>query len=344
MIQYSVIGLQYTLTCPLACAHCITESSPKVKGRMRIAQAVGYLRPISKFSSQVCFTGGEPILYHREIATVIREAKSLSLIVSLVTGAGWVTNQAKARAKIETLVSAGLTGLCISWDQYHEEFSSTERAVGLARIGIDCGLDVTVRTVTSPNRPKDEYQAAFAGLPVRFEANPAVQLGRAASLPASHFGFTSEPPTGVCSVILSPVIEPDGIVYACCGPSHYCRKPSPLILGDATKEPLEAILSRATRNPILEIILQLGPYGLYLLLQAHPIGRKRFKARSAYSGMCELCLDITNDPELVDAVHERLRDADARRIVAASKLWFDRKLMPAMQKQFQESRRVMENA
>lgn len=321
MPKYKVIGLMYTRSCPLACEHCITESSPQVKERMRLWQARDYLQAVAGFSSALGITGGEPFLYYREIAVLIREAKTLGLQTHLVTGAGWVRGEAQVRSRVEALADAGLDGLNISWDQYHEAFSTPDRAVMLARIAAESGLEVKVRTVTSATRAKDADHAIFAGLSVDLKATQIVRLGRAASLPPSHFMFSDEPPKGSCGVVFSPVIEPDGSVYACCGPAKYGRKPSPLFLGNASAEPLEDILARGLTDPILEIIYNLGPYGLHQLLKGHPFGRERFKARSAYTGICELCLDITNDPELVSALRERLLDKDAQRLVAMSALW-----------------------
>lgn len=321
MPKYKVIGLMYTRACPLACEHCITESSPEVKERMRLRQALDHLPSIARFTSALGITGGEPFLYYREVAQLVREAKRLGLKTYAVTGAGWVKEEGQTRSRIELLVDAGLDGLNISWDQYHEKFSTPERAVMLARIAAESGLDVKVRAVESATRTKEEDQAIFAGLPVTLGSNQIVRVGRAASLPASHFMVFDAPPARSCSAVYSPVIEPDGSVYACCGPAKYGRKPSPLLLGDATAESLEDILERALKDPILEIIHDLGPYGLYRLLKDHPIGQKRFKARSTYTGICELCLDITSDPELVRALRDRLLDKDAQRFVAASRLW-----------------------
>lgn len=326
MREYKVIGLMYTRACPLACAHCLTESSPQVKERMRFQRARTYVHAIARFGPGLCFTGGEPFLYHREIAALIGEAKSLGLRSSIVTGAGWVRGEDRARSRIAAMVEAGLNDLCISWDQYHEAFSNRERAVMLARIATEAGLNVKVRSVDSATRSSEEDHKIFAGLPVEFQTNQIVLLGRAASLPASHFVFSDAPPKGVCGVVYSPIVEPDGLVYACCGPSHYGRKPSPLLLGDTSKEPLEDILERGLNDPILEIIYNLGPYGLYHLLMDHPVGRERFKKRSSYTGMCELCLDITGDPELVKILREMLGGKDAQRLLVASALWRKRKL------------------
>lgn len=321
MRKYEVIGLMYTRSCPLACAHCITESSPQVKERMRLQHARTYVQSIARFGSMLCFTGGEPFLYHREIATLIGEARSFGLETSIVTGAGWVRSEGRTRARIAEMVEAGLNDLCISWDQYHEAFSNRERAVMLARIATEAGLSVKVRSVISATRSSEEDHLAFAGLPVELQTNQIVQLGRATSLPASHFMISDEPPKGVCSVVFSPIVEPDGLVYACCGPSHYGRKPSPLFLGDAAAEPLADILERGLNDPLLEIIYNLGPFGLYHLLMDDPVGREQFAKRSTYTGICELCLDITGNPELVKVLRERLSGRDAQRLVLASALW-----------------------
>lgn len=321
MRKYKVIGVMYTRGCPLACEHCITESSPEVKERMRLRQARDYLPTIASFCSEFGITGGEPFLHYRDIAVLIRDAKKLGLKTYVVTGAGWVKDEAQTRSRVKLLVDAGLNGLNISWDQFHEAFSTPEKATMLARIAVEAGLYVSVRAVISAIRTKEEEQAKFAGLPVKLAATRLVRLGRAASLPTSHFEVSDQLPQGNCGVVSSPVIEPDGSVYACCGPAKYGGRPSPLLLGDATKEPLDDILARGLKDPILETIHNLGPYGLFQLLKDHPVGRERFKARSTYTGICELCLDITSDPELVSALRERLLEKDVQRLVVASGLW-----------------------
>ena len=320
-MEYGIVGLMYTRTCPLACKHCITLSSPEIKERMRFDQAAAYIETIPAFSRQLCFTGGEPLLYYRDIVKLIRIAKASGLKVSLVTGAGWVRTEAQVRSRVETIATAGLSTLCISWDEYHEAYSSSDRPVLLARLAIEAGLDVTVRTVNPADAQPTDYHRQFAGLPIKLQQQGVIKLGRAASLPRSHFEFTSQLPGGACNVVYSPVIEPDGRVFACCGPSHFARDSSPLLLGNAKVEPLADILERGLKDPILEIIYNVGPIGLYQLIKDHPAGRENFKPRSAYTHFCELCLDITNNAKLITAIRERLGDRDAQRLVAISRLW-----------------------
>lgn len=323
MIRYQVVGLMYTLTCPLACQHCVTESSSKVKARMRLEDARKYLSAIHRFSPTVCFTGGEPLLFHGEIVTLAEQARSLGLVITLVTGAGWVRKESAARSRVRELARAGVDTICISWDRYHEAFAPRERAVMLARLAVDAGIRVKVRSVIPADREADEYRDAFAGIPVAFEAVAPIRVGRATSLPLSDFFWTDTPPTGPCTVVTSAVVEPNGNVFACCGPSRFSKAPSPLVLGNALDEPLEDILGRAVRDPILELIHNLGSYGLHLLLKDHPLGKTRLKLRNGYTSICDLCLEVTNDSELVAAIRSRMHDPDVQPLLAAARLWMN---------------------
>jgi hypothetical protein len=283
---------------------------------MRPEQARRYLKALSRYTRSTCFTGGEPLLFHQEIVELTSVAKSLGLKVSLVTGAGWVRDEVATRKKVEELAEAGLDNMLISWDAYHEEFLPRDSAVMLARLAVEEGIGVDVRTILPAGASDDGYRTAFGELPIEFEIGRVLRLGHAESLPAETFHWTEGPPKGVCGLVLRPAVEPDGKVYACCGPSLYSRESSPLIIGDAEAEPLEDILERAVRDPLLEIISLLGPYGLYLLLKDHPEARGRFKERSQYTGICELCLDINNSPDLVEAVRERLQDPKVQALFA----------------------------
>lgn len=324
MIRHQVIGLMYTRTCPLACRHCITESSPQTKGRMTVEQARRYIPAIARFTDVLCFTGGEALLYYREILALTAEVRAAGLQVSVVTGAGWVKSESMARSRLKALQAAGVGSLIVSWDGYHEEFAPRENALTVVRLACELGLRVTLRTITRADGGRDEFHAPFAAFPIQFEASTVVPLGSAAGLKAEHFPASEEPPKGVCGVVTLPVIEPDGTVYACCGPGHFSSSTSPLRLGNAEQEPLEDILARGSADPILEAISLIGPHGLYTLLQGDAEAARRFQPRRKYSGICELCLDINNSPPLVAALRRRLNERDAQIMLAAARMWAKR--------------------
>ena len=320
MLQYATIGLLYTRTCPLSCGHCIIESSPKAQGKMEPDEAREYIRTIAHHSDQVCFSGGEPLLYYNEVVELVRFAVDLGLVVTLVTGAGWVrTDKAHiARERVAGLKAAGIQKIAISWDSYHEEFSPRENAALLASLVNEYGIELIIRGVAPATQPRPFPTEALGGLPAEFRS--LVQLGSAKSLPENHFFKMAEPLFGTCGVVLSPAIEPDGQVYACCGPSRFSQAGSPLILGNTNEESLDAILYRGARDPLLRALLLVGPRGLYDLLKATPEYRAVFKHRAAYNSICDVCLDMTDVPEIVAALRARLTETDGRALLIAAEM------------------------
>lgn len=77
------------------------------------------------------------------------------------------------------------------------------------------------------------------------------------------------------------------------------------MLGNAEESPLEEILERGARDPILEAISLIGPAGLQRLIGAAP-------ARRRYTGICEACLDINGSADQVRVLRQRLTDTGAR--------------------------------
>jgi Radical SAM superfamily/4Fe-4S single cluster domain/Iron-sulfur cluster-binding domain len=323
MIHYLTVGLCYTRTCPLKCADCIIESSPQVRGKMSKASAHRYLEPILQFSPEVCFTGGEPMLYYSEVLELAQAARAMGLGTTMVTGAGWVSLEKPeiARERIFRLAEAGMRLVCVSWDQYHEEFAPREKAQLVVDLALEAGMEVSVRGVIPATADWRAQSRCWAGQPVKYEPVKLIKLGAAKSLPSDQFYWKEELPKGLCTIVLTPVIEPDGTVYACCGPGRYALRPSPLVLGNANEELLEEIFARAANDPVLEALSLIGPYGMTQLLQEHPATKEHFYRRPKYTGICELCLDITDSPELVAALRTRLADADAQRLLTAARMW-----------------------
>ena len=316
-MRYKTVGLLYTRTCPLQCGHCIIESSPRATGKMQPAVAESYIRTIVQYADEVCFTGGEPLLYYNEVVELIRMARQLGLRVSLVSGAGWVrTDKAHiARERVRGLAEAGLNKICISWDQYHEEFSPRANAQLLGSLAAEYGIDVVVRGVVPADLEGEKPTVMFDRFPAQFQN--LIQLGAAKSLPESQFLHYAEPPRGACDVVLTPAIEPDGNVYACCGPSRFATSTSPLRLGNTNEESLDAIFARGVNDPILNALLTIGPRGLLDLLKktsAYP----EFEPRMHYNNVCDLCMDLTDVPAIVDAVRGKLSDAEGKAMLMAA--------------------------
>ncbi len=291
---------------------------------MRQEIASEYIRIIPKYSDQLCFTGGEPLLYYNEILPLIRQGKELGLGVSLVTGAGWVstTKPHIARERIAGIKAAGLDSLLVSWDTYHEEFSPPENALLVLEAAKEVGLPVQVRGVMSSTGPLPRIEQKLVNIDVTYQKTNIVRLGSAASLPESHFTFGDIPKTGGCGTIFQPVIEPDGQVYACCGPSRSSRSASsPLVLGNTNNENLDTIFDRAIRDPLLEAISSIGPHALFNLIKDDPSLQGILPVRDRYTGICELCLDMNDVPAVVDKLRARISESALNSLLVATRLY-----------------------
>ncbi|QDQ41889.1 radical SAM/SPASM domain-containing protein [Methylacidiphilum kamchatkense] len=321
MITYSVLGIMLRKKCPLACAHCITDSSPQAEGMLEESFVFSVLEEAVGLTPVVSFTGGEAFLNSEILIRCILKAKEFGFKVTAVTGCGWVRTEKHAFSVIEAVKKAGLDRLCISWDQYHLAFKNGWKLQAVAKAAWQWQIPLVIRSVITPlsYNEKDPFLPDLGEVQYHLEKVPLIKLGRANALPEEDFFWEYSPPTGVCVVILSPVVEYDGRVFACCGPSHYASHYSPLVLGDARKTSLREILSKAKEDPILEIIALLGPYGLFRILKDRfPLINVPERAR--YSSICDLCMDILNEPQLVEKLREYFVGKDGKSFLVASRM------------------------
>lgn len=277
---------------------------------MKLSQAISYLPDIRQYTTELCITGGEPFLYHREIVELASRARGIGLNVSVGTGAGWVQKEETARRKLQAIADAGVHLIGISWDVYHAEQVPITRAVTVARLATALGMAVALRVTVPANGTPEQYEQAFNGIPVMFTRSPTLRLGQARHLPDEEFNITYGIPMGKCNVVLHPNIEPDGRVYACCGPARLSAPNSHLVLGDTRVEPLRDIMFRSVNDPVLKIINQRGPQFLYRLTEDVNFSTTMPPARPKYTSICELCMDMTKSRAVVSALEERLQDID----------------------------------
>jgi len=321
MITYSVLGIMLRKKCPLACAHCITDSSPQSEGMLEESFVLSILEEAVGLTPVVSFTGGEAFLNSEILIRCILKAKALGFGVTAVTGCGWVRTEKHAFLVIEAAKKAGLDRLCISWDQYHLAFKNGWKLQAVAKAAWQWKLPLVIRTVITPAslNGKDLALPDLGEIQYQIEKIPLIKLGRANNLPEEDFFWAYSPPTGLCGVILAPVVEYDGRVFACCGPSHYANHHSPLVLGDARRKSLREILLKAKEDPILEIIALLGPYGLFRILKdKFPL--INIPERSRYSSICDLCLDILNEQQLVEKLRGYFMEKDGKSFLVAARM------------------------
>ncbi|MEV4612770.1 radical SAM protein [Kitasatospora sp. NPDC049258] len=306
-------GLLLALTdrCPLACAHCSTDST------MDSAQSPGdpFRRLVGSFEPDrrpelILMSGGEPLLRPSLVDELAASAAKSGARSALLSGMFFARGGGLPPAVRRAVT--GLDHFAASLDAQHE------REVGRARVfaALDAVLALvpaaSLHITALPGPGGRSYlDALVAEVRRRYGARlpmlvSAVQpTGRAMALlpvraPAQDGG-------GPCEFAHWPLVDQDGTVYACTrqsllrggGPAH-------LVLGHAARDSWRTISDRALGDPLLRSVRTIGPVAT----------RERHgPADGCTPDACRSCLGLT--AATAAGAAERLADPAGRRMERA---------------------------
>jgi len=138
-----VKGVDFLLTfkCPAKCNHCSNKAGPERTGYMKLADAEGYLKTLTKTQPLqfVVMHGGEPFLYFEDLKQIVEKAKELEVPQRwTITNGYWAKTNAIANKKLHELKKAGLTHITFSVDGFHQEYIPFETV----RTGIEAATHI----------------------------------------------------------------------------------------------------------------------------------------------------------------------------------------------------------
>ena len=311
------IALMLTRKCNMTCAHCSVESSPHIKTQPSDEELLQVVRDAAKSGAfAVQLTGGEPMLREPLVMRLLEECRALGMGATLTTNAFWGKSPEAAAQKIKALNDAGVGRLTISYDRFHAEFQGPEPAVNIIRAAEELDLPLTIslnltRTVDDDLTALVAPFEKFRRLQMRFyDVQP---VGRARDME----GTLRQETGGFCTACRVPTVTDDGRVTACNGPAYFSAPSSPLIVGSLSENTFAELMEKHRSDPILDTIRTFGPERLGRELGQTP-GFEDFAFHESYSGMCDLCLHLTSQPQAMAALHERLSQSrpTAERIAA----------------------------
>jgi MoaA/NifB/PqqE/SkfB family radical SAM enzyme len=143
--RFTNIIMAITKKCPLRCEHCFEWDALNGKEKLSLDDVRYMVKTfMAKGTGQIQFTGGEPLLRIKDIATVISEAGNATQFWVLTSGFNLTPENA------QRLKDAGLTGIAISLDHFdpemHNAFRGFKNAYGWVEEGskaaIEAGLAV----------------------------------------------------------------------------------------------------------------------------------------------------------------------------------------------------------
>ncbi len=220
--MHSVLGVYVTNKCNMRCRHCSVNSSPDENSRIAIGSL---LKPISDFaclpsSKGIQISGGEPMIYIRDVAQIARIGKDFDLAVAVATNGSWASSVKKASKILDKI--PGVTQLLLSTDRYHAEFFPSERVVFAALAAVKKGMHATINICCPPTEENSEimwFERELSAVLDRVDivCTYVEPVGRGADLPESYWEDIAEKwPSGGCPQLARPVIVEDGTLLACC--------------------------------------------------------------------------------------------------------------------------------
>jgi len=316
MLSFHNLVLITTNICNLHCRHCYPESGASSKEAFRfsnkktmsvdqVERYVSQLPKLLNVRKKVHIGGGESTIFRKEFLLMIDVISKYGLASSLVTNSSWATSQKEADRLMHECKSKGLVESQLSVSSFHQEFLDIEYVVRAIRACKKFNILPVVRPIitktssiadTLRNIPMKDLEGVFVA------SSLCQPIGRARSGVVNKDLYYSKLDHIGCFNELNLTIRQDGRVFPCCAGGDILDS---LCLGNADKEPLKKIITRAELDPLISILLVYGPKYIAEILVEQG---ENFRLKKKYVSICHLCYDLFNDDLLI----KRARQALAR--------------------------------
>ncbi|MFQ6043782.1 MAG: radical SAM protein, partial [Candidatus Poribacteria bacterium] len=298
----AVASLLFTYRCTIACRHCLFNCSPKQPdAHVTLEDGVEFLRQLRMTDRVIHIAGGEPMMYYDQMLAICRTANEYGAAPHFFeTNASWCENDDVTRRRYEELKEAGLIGVYISADPYHQAFVSPHRRLrafiraveifgreNVAARDLSLGQLFELRQIGRDESRLAEYS----------RKHPPRLIGRAGETLARFYPdrpleelandglWRGSSEDGSCRTEFDPDemweihIDPYANIQTCCG----------IIIGNLKEKPLLEWMKRGfhTDNELIRVICERGPYA-YLDLAKE----RGFKPRQGYPQKCNLCWEV----------------------------------------------------
>ncbi|WP_221931686.1 radical SAM protein [Palleronia caenipelagi] len=316
------LAIHLTYKCPASCSHCCFSSGPDVNDTIDVSTASRAIDEASLIKSikMVGFTGGEPLLYPRELRVLISQAKEYGFQTRIVTSAAWAKNKRKANQILSSLKEAGLDEISLSYDDAHAEFISEESIVNCVRSAVDNGIPIALNVCVdeSTEISGQSLRALFLNESIDISAVYIQETlinttGRAREIDLDR---TSDPRrlVGPCDHVLrGPTVNPFGRILPCCGTIPFYQG---LQIGDMRNSTVVESISAAFEDPIINWIAFEGPAAIVECASKNTSNPQMAKD---FDSNCEACAALFSRPEVLDNAR-RIAQQDKKKSLATQRL------------------------
>ena len=314
------LGLIITYRCNAFCDMCCNNSGPARNEEMIMEDALTFIDQAKEDKiNNVGITGGEPFLYYEKIKSIVNYCRKKEINVSSLTNAYWARDYESAYRKLKEIKDYGLTKLAISTSEYHEKFVPFFNVKNCVEAGAALGLKIDFRVLIGRNTKKlKDFMNELEITPnkdISMSEHSITRVGRASFMSINE--FTQGQQDHPCkSIFNTPVVEPNGDVYACCGVGY---KNKELLIGNLKQNSLSELLNKANSNVLFNAISAFGPFSIHDMIKED--GKALRLPSEKFSDICHICSEMLSDEKNVVMITESLQKRSLQ--INASKIILD---------------------
>ena len=299
-----VKNFTFSLTdrCSASCDICCFSCSPSRKNVLDKEVIKNYINQMAEIQSgtdetkTVSFTGGEAFVCYDTLKECMAYAKNLGLNSSVVTNGFWAKDESKTRKIFQELTNAGLTGMALSADIYHQKYVPIQCIKNILRVSKEFNVKIQIRIMKlkdddSFHQTIEKLRPEIYGFQIN--TNPFYPVGNAAKLfPADKFIRNYKSETAICPFDKSIVAMFNGDILMCC--SQFCYFLPILKIGKFGKTSIKKAVENISDNDFIYVMFSRG-LGWYAKLAKNI----NFPVEDYYCAPCHLCYELFSNEEFI---------------------------------------------
>lgn len=311
-LAYNALVIEYTSRCNAQCAMCYQAAGPRgsdLIGRATLdvaimEQVIRDAAGLETIAPRCHITGGEGFLSAETLLHLVNVARDAGFAeMTTTTNAFWARDLKRAQAMCARARHAGMTGMEISWDHWHEPYVSAEAVSNCLEACFDVGIETNLRILSSRSHACDDALRSLRldalGLATRITCAPVMPTGRAAvRLPLTDM-YDHGTLNDTCHSILNLTVNARGGVSPCCSGLDQLGYD---LFGNVKGAPLADIVRRMDRSLLIRLLVFRG-----VLVLARLLDEIGVSVAGRFTSICHQCSVMFSDPAIISALDEALR-------------------------------------
>jgi organic radical activating enzyme len=313
--EASKVYLIYNFGCNAACDHCLVESSPAKRAKLDPATAVEMLRQGAAYGkSFLTMSGGEMMIFPREVTEVAGAARDLGYYVCLNTNAFWARSPERARSVVADLKAAGVRAIFPTASAYHLRYVPVER-VGFLREACqeqDVVCEINFFDSTDPELDRRIKDQLDLDSEVYFFDGLTTSGNNSETMRQLETIYRRRVPDDIDDCLSVHMgVNPHGHVVTTCNMTYDNARyrGTPFFLGNFKEQPFEEILQAERDSVVLQFLYHNPHPALHHILRDDPEVGERYRtifSQRTYFTIIDFYVDLFHDQVMMDRINDRL--------------------------------------